>query len=302
MKRMTIFTAPKPFEDAHIRTIQRNAIRSWQQMGEGVDIFLVGDEAGAAEAARELGVQHLTQVKRNAQHTPLVSSIFEVVRAASDAPFLAYVNADILLLPETLQVVEQVGRQAGDFVLVGQRYDMEIRGRIDFSGDWVGELSDAVRKRGRLHPPGGSDYFIFARHLYRELPDFAIGRAGWDNWMIYHAVEQEWKAADASATLRVIHQNHDYGHLPEGEAHYRAAESEENVKIAGGMRHFYTLLDLKYELREGRIQAARPNLPRLLRWAERRLQPDERAGSGWRWALLRRVRRWRRTLLGAEES
>ena len=44
-----------------------------------------------------------------------------------------------------------------------------------------------VKTRGRLHPPGGSDYFIFPRNCFTKIPNFAIGRAGWDNWMFYHA-------------------------------------------------------------------------------------------------------------------
>ena len=33
MTELTIFSAPKAFRDAHIATIQRNAIRSWQALG-----------------------------------------------------------------------------------------------------------------------------------------------------------------------------------------------------------------------------------------------------------------------------
>ena len=30
------------------------------------------------------------------------------------------------------------------------------------------------------------------------MPDFAIGRAGWDNWMIYHARQQGWPVIDGT--------------------------------------------------------------------------------------------------------
>ena len=38
---LTIFTAPKPFTNPHIDTIQRNAIRSWVELGEAVQVVLV---------------------------------------------------------------------------------------------------------------------------------------------------------------------------------------------------------------------------------------------------------------------
>ena len=53
MKKLTIFTAPKPFVDPHIDLIQHNAIRSWLQMGNDVEVFLMGDDLGIADAAHE---------------------------------------------------------------------------------------------------------------------------------------------------------------------------------------------------------------------------------------------------------
>jgi hypothetical protein len=301
MSSLAIFTAPKPFTDAHISTIQRNAISSWLALGPDVEVLLLGDEPGLDAAAKEFSVAHIQAVARNAQGTPLVSALFAAARAHSHAPILAYVNADILLLPETLPLVARVAAQAADFVLVGQRYDLDITQPLDFAPGWDAALRTRIEREGRLHPQGGSDYFIFPRSLYARIPDFAIGRAGWDNWMIYEAATQPWLAVDASPSLPVVHQNHDYAHLPEGQAHYRVAETEENTRLAGGMRHIYTLLDLNLELRAGIIRPKRPSLARALRSLERWLQPDTRTTTGLRWRLLRQLRRWRRRLVGVEE-
>jgi len=300
MKELAIFTSPKPFIDSRIDRIQRNAIASWRDMGSAVDVFLVGNEKGTKQAAKDLGVGHLPDVRVNEQGTPLVSSIFELARKASEAPILAYVNADIILFPETLSFVNDVAMRAASFALMGQRIDLELKDALDFSGSWPDQLREKIRREGRLHPPGGSDYFIFPRHLYRDLPDFAIGRAGWDNWMIYHAVSSPWMAIDGTPTLDVVHQNHDYGHLAGGEAHYRTEESADNAQMAGGMRQLYTLLDVNFEFRDRQIRKKRFRLVSAVRYFERRLQPQERSGQGWRWALLRRLRRFRRKLFGVE--
>lgn len=299
MKELAIFTAPKPFTDPHIDLIQRNAIGSWRDMGGEVEVFLIGAEAGTVQVAQELGLGYLPDVQRNEQGTPLVSSIFDVVRAASQAPFLAYVNADIILLPGILSVIRDVARRAGSFALMGQRYDLDLREPIDFAGSWPDKLRAEIKQRGALHPPSGSDYFIFPRHLYSDIPGFAIGRAGWDNWMIYHAVSSPWPAIDATSLLDVVHQQHDYAHLEGGQAHYRAEESALNAELAGGMRQLYSLLDISHEFRKGRIARKPFSRARLIRALERRLQPVERSGEGWRWALLRRLRQWRRALVGA---
>ena len=86
---LTIFTAPKPFIDPHISIIQKNAIHSWQNIGKDVDVLLIGDEEGMAEAAFDLGVRHLPDVECNQMGTPLVSSIFDLARVNTPAPVLA---------------------------------------------------------------------------------------------------------------------------------------------------------------------------------------------------------------------
>lgn len=302
MKQLAIFSAPKPFTDAHITTIQRNAINSWRQMGDQVEIMLIGEEQGMTEAAAELGVQVLTGVKRNEHGTPLVSSIFDLARSASTAELMMFTNTDMMYLPKTPDLALQVREQSRDFVLVGQRYDLDIRQSFDFSPGWEQRLRADVGTRGNLHPQGGSDYFIFPRHIFAEIPDFAIGRAGWDNWMLYHASTQPWPAIDATKSLLAVHQIHDYAHLNTERGHQRHPETTKNTELAGGMRRMYTLLDLDHELVAGRITAARPSLPRWLRGIERNLQPDEPVARGWRRPLLRAVRRLRRSLTRSEAN
>ncbi len=100
---VTIFTAPKPFGDAHIDKIQRNAIRSWKALGKDVEIALIGGEEGIARAASDLGVRHLPTVRTNKEGTPLISSIFELGRSINESPLLAYINSDILLMADFLE-------------------------------------------------------------------------------------------------------------------------------------------------------------------------------------------------------
>ncbi|MEX2144536.1 MAG: hypothetical protein WD740_08070 [Anaerolineales bacterium] len=300
MKKMTIFSTPKPFVDPHIVTIQRNAIQSWLQMGTDVEVILIGDEHGMGQVSAELQVTHLKGVKQNHHGTPLVSSIFQLARDRAQAELLLFANTDMVLFPETLELALTVARQNDEFVLLGQRYDLDVAHQMDFSLGWPERLRSEVKSRGRLHPLGGSDYFLFSRHLYAHIPDFAIGRAGWDNWMIYKAVTQSWPTIDATRDLMVIHQNHGYAHLIEEKDHQRHPETFANAELAGGMRRMYMLLDVSYLLLDGEIRRAPWSLARFLRGLERWLQPNELVGRGPRWLLLRQVRRLRRALTHSE--
>jgi hypothetical protein len=292
MTFLTVFSAPKPFTNPHIDLIQRNAIQSWLHLGDDVEVLLIGDEKGMAEVAVEYGVCHLPQVARNEWGTPLVSSIFALARQNSDSPLMAYVNGDILLMPNFVEVARVVAAQAESFLVVGRRWDLDVTRRMKFNLNWDRCLRGETRARGKLHAPVGSDYFIFPRELFSDVPDFAIGRAGWDNWMIYHALQQGWPVIDATASLMVVHQSHDYYHLPHGQIHYDLEETKINTKMGGGMRNMYMILDASHELVDGRLIRARLSPARLLRRVERWIQPAEQ--SGFRWTATRLLRRWRR--------
>jgi hypothetical protein len=131
---------------------------------------------------------------------------------------------------------------------------MDIRNNIDFSDGWQEQLKLECQKTGKLHPRGGSDYFIYPRTCFTVLPDFAVGRAGWDNWMFYQARKNKWACIDASNSIQIIHQNHDYSHLPGGQSHYRLPETNENVRLAGGRRSIFTLQDVNYEITIGKVR------------------------------------------------
>jgi hypothetical protein len=170
---------------------------------------------------------------------------------------------------------------------------------MDFSNDWGQQLKTALSQTGSLHLPAGSDYFTFPRHLFTEIPDFAIGRAGWDNWMIYQAKQQDWMVVDGTPSITVIHQNHDYSHLPGGRPHYEQEESFVNEDLAGGQANLYMVLDCDRQIRDGLLRRPQMSLVRSLRWAERFTAPKNGADSRIRSFLSRRFRRLRRRVTGS---
>lgn len=214
----------------------------------------MGEEPGLAEAASELGVKHVSNVTRSPSGAPLMDSMFMLARQNSQGKLLCIVNADILLLPDFVEAAQQVAAQYEKFVLLGQRWDLDITEPINFSDAWTERLRSTVHKQGQLHRPAGSDYFLFPLSCYTDIPAFTIGRAGWDNWMIYNARKQSWPVIDTTPSLMVIHQNHDYSHLPGGKPHYNHPETDENVRLAGGRAVTrFTLLDTNYRLENGKI-------------------------------------------------
>ncbi len=254
MSLLTIFSAPKPFTNPHVALIQRNAILSWKKLGECVEIILLGDEKGLAEFATENGIKHIKTVRKNNEGTPLINAMLNAVREESSTPVLCLINADIILLPGFIEKIISILDNSIDFLIMGRRWDVSITSPIDFSIGWVEMLQGEIHSSGKLHKSKGSDYFIFTRQKFLDMPDFAIGRAGWDNWVIYSARKQGMKVIDATYDITIIHQQHDYSHLPGGIIHYTLPESDENLRLAGGKRRIFTLLDANRIVENGDVK------------------------------------------------
>jgi hypothetical protein len=261
MPLITLFSAPKPFTDPHIAMIQRNAIKSWTLLPD-VEVILLGEEHGLTETAREFGVKHIPHVARNESGVPLISSMFQLARENSNSDLLCIINADMILMPDFVEAARRSGLQRGEFVLLSQRWDYDITSPIDFSTGWETQLRESVRKQNQLHRPAGSDFFLFPKTTYQDIPDFIIGRAGWDNWMIYKARKEGWPVIDCTPSIMIVHQNHDYSHLPDSKPHYDHPDSNENIRLAGGQANIrYTILDSTHRLLDGKL--ARPKMTSL---------------------------------------
>jgi hypothetical protein len=267
MAFLTIFTAPKPFTNPHINIIQRNALAAWTHLND-VEVILIGDEPGIAGTAREFGVMNIPTVGRDEKGIPLVSAVMEIGHKYSDSPLLCYANADMLLMSDLVKAARQISQQKKYFLLVGQRWNLDLTDPFDFSDDWEARLKAEVKNHGEFYSPWGIDYFVFPHHLYTEVPDFTIGRPAWDNWMVFHARKDWGLALDGTRSVMVVHQNHDYSHLPGNKPPYGSDVAKSNLAKAGGRRCVYNILDTNREFINGKIRRPKFYLARMLRKLE----------------------------------
>lgn len=237
---LTIFTTLKPFR-GHIGVIQTNAIQSWLLLHPRPEVILLGREEGTAEVASRFGTRHIAEVEYNEYGTPLVSSIFSIAQNIAKYELMCYVNADIILLSDFLPAIRQVQRRS--FLLIGQRWDVDCQEPVHFDElDWEAHLRARVTEEGKLHPPSGIDYFVFPHGLYSDIPPFAIGRGGWDNWLVYQARLLKVPVINATKAITAIHQNHDYLHHAAGSAGvWEGPERKRNIELMGGEDHAFGL-------------------------------------------------------------
>ena len=211
---VTLFSIPKPFTHL-VGTIQQNAILSWTLLRPQVEIVLYGDEKGTAEIAARFDLIHVPQVKVNQYETPLLDSIFADINHRASGSIISYVNADIILDRDFLLAVNTVADSFRDFLVVGRRWNVEIKKKMRF------DLEEQIPQRELLKKAcladcDCKDYFVFPKHLFAKIPAFAVGRGYWDTWMVRKAIETGYPTIDASLAIAAIHQNHPYTHIRGG--------------------------------------------------------------------------------------
>lgn len=265
---LTFFTTAKPFRGRD-GIIQRNALRSWTTLHPRVEVILIGDEEGAAETAKELGLRRVARAERNEFGTKRLDFLFCQAQGIARYDLLCYINCDILLMKDFLDTVKRVRERHRQFLMVGRRWDIEITAPLSPGNkNWDSELRREVLRNGRRRGPQWIDYFVFKRGLYdSEIPPFVVGRVFWDNWLVWKALASNHAVIDASSAVLAVHQNHDYGYHPQGkQGVFFGAEAERNYALAGGWRHLRTIADATEVLGEGGL---RPNRSRYWAGAKR---------------------------------
>lgn len=225
---LTLFAVPKSFT-GHEATIQKNALRSWSRLSPRPEIILFGDESGIAEMAAEIGARHVPKVARNDFGTPLVNDFFRMAADLAANDVLAYVNADIILFNDFMSGVEKARAAHDEFLLVGQRWDLDVTDEIDFADSaWQTTLLEHVARNGFLHDTCGLDYFVHTKGFWLGMPPFALGRCAWDNWLMMQPVMEGKAVIDGTGCIKVIHQNHGYGHVGGRKEAWKGIEAERN--------------------------------------------------------------------------
>lgn len=272
--------------------IQRNALRSWTLLDADVEVILFGDDAGAAETARELGLRHEPEVARNRFGTKRLDAMFRRAQEIARHELLCYCNCDILLKQDFCAALARVHGAHRRFLMVGRRWDTDIAEPLDFAdAEWERGAEALAHERGAQQPGWSIDYFAFPRGLYAEMPALVIGRVWWDHWLVWKAREQGAEVVDASEMVTAIHQNHGYEYHPQGaRGVWSDEQAAENYRLAGGRWHLQTIDDATHILG---VDGERANWKRL--WAPYWRYARPKVAPAW-FALLDLTRPLRRAL------
>ena len=240
----TILTTAKDF-DSNFKLIQINAINSWRSLSDEIEIIIFGLSRGVDEYAKTINSTHIPEIKCTDSGIPLISDM--ILQGTKRAKFdiLLLVNADIILPNKFIDIIQILKNRKKKFLAIGHRWDMDVDEYINFS-DLIESKKfwSKANEISKQHACTGIDYFIFKKGTLKSLPDFAIGRFGWDNWILWSVRRRLIPLIDLSAEIKVIHQNHIY------KKHFKT-DIERNNKL--GEQKGLNILDANYLFKNGKI-------------------------------------------------
>ena len=262
---LTIFSIPKAFV-GHSGIIQRNALDSWAMQSD-VEIVLLGDDEGVAQAAEEVGAVHIPDLERTEHGTPRLDRAFTLAQDRSPHELLCYVNADIILPQDFAANVRRVPFPR--VLMVGSRWDRDVEERLDLSRTETWTTLKAGS--GDVGPPFAIDYFVYSRQIDWQMPPFAVGRTLWDNWLIFRVRELGLPVVDMTPAVFAVHQSHDYSHIAASKSDVWKGEEAQRNRSLADLDRLFTIEDATHVLARDGLRPARDFRYRRQRWLNRPL-------------------------------
>ena len=255
---MILFTSPKPFT-ANNRAVQVTAMRSWKRALPGARWIVFGNEDGLPEICQSEGIEYGGPAETDQGGFKIISKIFRSVNRLDAKGVSIFVNSDILLDESARSSLDLLERQPGPFLATARRRCLPAWSGPALAGHELDNFLGARRQPVHWGPASALDIFIFRGFPVQTMPDFLIGQAAWDNWMIYQARRSGIPAIDLSRTLRPFHCDHDYSYVNQNPDPKRSHPvlNQANLSLLGGDGKKFHMGHCDYEFIDGRIRKRR---------------------------------------------
>lgn len=205
---LTLASVPMPFSGNKLTiTHQHNAIQSWCMLNPRPEIILFGNDDGVGNVSKQYGVRHVPQIGKNELGDLSMRSIFRQIDKNSTTDWICYIDTDVILLDDFIPNFNYLVSLLPSFVSCAGRWDANVPEAIDFTKeDWQRKVLDAVYKLGRR----GSDYCIYPRGFYHNMPDYSIGKGHWDGWRMGLPLTKGIPLVNIERSCKAVHQKHGH--------------------------------------------------------------------------------------------
>ncbi len=208
---LTIFTAAKPFR-GRTATIQRNALHSWMQLHDDVQIILFGDAAGTQEVAWELGLHYEASPQLTTTGAVRLDYMLATARRYARHNVLCFVACDILLQRDLCDALNRVEALHHEFVMVGRAGTNRTEDAVAYTS---AEAANGTARNLQATSSGSVsekwhprlDYVIFSRNCFvSDVPGLPANSPFAAKWLMRRAMANEVQVVDASRIVGALKQ------------------------------------------------------------------------------------------------
>ncbi|KAK3611762.1 hypothetical protein CHS0354_014111 [Potamilus streckersoni] len=195
-----------------IPLVYNNTLYNWQSFIPHVQLILFTKKNSSGKKVKFMNWNIFPILYYSDSGAPTIKAMFKQVKELYDTYWYGYFNGDILLTEDILETLEYVSRVSDHFpnasiFIIGRRINV-----LNVTSEEVRKINgvkESARSRGSLHDIYTEDYFITNRFFsWDKIPEFVIGHAGYDNWIVGHArCDLGTIVIDATETLTAVHQD-----------------------------------------------------------------------------------------------
>ena len=242
---ITFITAFKSFDTFYL-PIQRSALFSYK--ANNIPVIAADTEKDAGEYCRSFPNVSLLKNIRTAQdigfknRSPILKDLLIEALKLIQTPLVGLINSDILVpmnFKNSLQkMISQTSQQS---FIAFTRYDLTLEEEIKT----VKSLEKLFILKSTIYDEAtSSDLFISSyenfKIIAREIPEFILGRYGWDNWLHLYA-RGNFNCFNGTKALKTLHCRHDHSHIlnQEGRPGRSATSSAYNISLLEPIRVKY---------------------------------------------------------------
>ncbi|KAK8792010.1 hypothetical protein WA158_005387 [Blastocystis sp. Blastoise] len=216
-KLLTIFTTVMPADDDPLRKLaQENSLRLLSKLND-TNVIVFTEYKYWIQFSKSLNLEVVQKIKKNSFGTPFLKGMYQDAFDLFESYFYGYVNADILfdnMLISSLYAVRndiELHKIKPKVLIVGQRTN--VQHTLDATDIYTVSLDPitfvtSMLLRGHRYWDSAIDYQIVTRATLSlsDIPDFVIGRSGYDIWLIQYAyLRKDIVLIDATNTVHCAH-------------------------------------------------------------------------------------------------
>ena len=187
-----------------------------------------------SDFARKHGWIVLPVPKKSAAKVPILRHMFLAVQEKYNSSYYGYANGDMMFdkrLVDTLTEILPAVNKMKQVLIVGRRTNVKLLAKQEIRT--LREVAE-LGSHGKLFGTNAEDYFITKAHGYpwQSIPDFVIGRVGYDNWLVVTALVKKIFTIDMTKTVMAVHQTDTDGNFA-GHSKKPSGDTYINYALAG---------------------------------------------------------------------